>query len=179
MNEIVFNIPMGLSTIIVLSLIIQFIVERVKTPIPEEYREWAVPLVALVLGIILAITCKIGFLLTLNITVEPIIIDYILTGIILSGGSTLVNELIKVLQTAKEALQLTNYLTYAEINEFERAMEMDDEAEAEAVAKFFFDLANESNNTNEVYESPGDMNAKPEPEYKTTAGTYESPGDTE
>jgi hypothetical protein len=102
------SIPMGLSTVIALALIIQFVVERLKAPISERYRAWVVPLISFILSIILTLSCQIGFLASIGIELDLKVVDYILTGFIISGGSTLVNELIKVLQNVKETLQFNN-----------------------------------------------------------------------
>lgn len=96
----------GLVVILALSTIIQFVVEQIKGPIPEAYRKWAVPLLALGISVIVTLGCKVGLLATFHILINPPIIDYILTGVLISGGSTFINELIKVLQGIKETYQV-------------------------------------------------------------------------
>lgn len=83
--------------IIIVSLIVQFLTERIKTPIPENARKWAVPLVALTFGELICILGEIDLFGACGIALNPLLISYILTGICVSGGSTLVNELIKAI----------------------------------------------------------------------------------
>lgn len=96
----------GATAILLLSLLVQFLVERIKVfQMPEAVSKWAVPLIALIISLLLTIGCQIGILSLFSITINPLILDYILTGIAISGGSTLVNELIKTLQGLKETFQ--------------------------------------------------------------------------
>ena len=96
----------GVGTILALSLLVQFVVERVKViKMSDNVRQYAVPVIALGVSITLTLSCKIGLLAVFNIGVEPPMVDYLLTGVIISGGSTLVNELIKAMQGLKETLQ--------------------------------------------------------------------------
>ena len=93
------------GTVLALSVIAQFAVERLKTPIPSKYTKVAVPLLALVICCILTCSCRVGVLSALGINIDRAVIDYLLTGILISGGSTAFNELIKVLNGLKEGLQ--------------------------------------------------------------------------
>lgn len=87
----------GFAILIFCSIIVQFIVDRVKPIISENYRKWAVPLVSLVMGILVAVGAQIGIFETIGILFHYKFLDYILTGVVFSGGSTAVNELIKLL----------------------------------------------------------------------------------
>lgn len=91
----------GFTLILALALLVQFIVERIKTPIPEAYRTWAVPVLAMIVSMVVCFCCKVGLFGQFSLSMEPIWLDYLLTGLILSGGSTLTNELIKALQGIK------------------------------------------------------------------------------
>jgi len=91
---------------------IQFVVERIKAPIPEAHRSWAVPLLAFGLSIVITTCCRVGLLSILGITATPIIVDYIFTGFILSGGSTLTNELIKALNGIKTVSQEAQIVSF-------------------------------------------------------------------
>ncbi len=97
----------GFTLILALSLIIQFVVERIKTPIPNPCRSWAVPLIVFLISLGLSFCCRASILTYLGIAIKPPWIDYIITGIILSGGSTLMNELIKALNSIKVIGQQT------------------------------------------------------------------------
>jgi hypothetical protein len=88
-----------------LALVVQFVTEILKKLLPEKTHSYAVPLLALVVSIVLAVTTHTGLLDTFGIAVTPPIVDYIITGLLLSGGSVGINELIKSLRGIKETLQ--------------------------------------------------------------------------
>lgn len=93
------------GTILALAVITQFTTERLKSPIPDKYTKRAVPLLALLLSCILTCACSVGVLTTIGVSISIPAIDYLLTGVLVSGGSTAINELIKVLNGLKEGLQ--------------------------------------------------------------------------
>lgn len=91
--------------LMLLAVLVQFVVERLKPGIPEKLRSFCVPLLAIIISIVLTLSCQVGLLQALGIGIGSAIVDYVLSGIIISGGSTAFNELIKVLQGIKEGLQ--------------------------------------------------------------------------
>lgn len=99
------TIGAGLETFLALAVFIQFVVERIKVPIPEQKRGWAVPLVALFIAILLAFSCKIGFLNSVGIPVQPVSLDYIFTAVVMAAGSTIANDLVKLFRGIKETVQ--------------------------------------------------------------------------
>ena len=89
--------------IILLSVIVEYIVNLIKPLMPET--SYPVPLViSLVIGIALAVVVKADILTAVGFNPEYLIISYIVTGLIVSGGSTAVHELIAKLRASREDL---------------------------------------------------------------------------
>ena len=85
----------GVTTLLICAVIVQFVTERFKFIILEQWKPWAVPLIATVIGVAIAYATQIGLLDVLEIKSCNEHIDYVLTGIAYSGGSAALNELIK------------------------------------------------------------------------------------
>ncbi len=89
--------------IILLAIIVEYIVNLIKPLMPET--NYPVPLViSLVIGIALAVVVKADILTAVGFNPEYLIISYIVTGLIVSGGSTAVHELIAKLRASREDL---------------------------------------------------------------------------
>lgn len=86
-----------IMTLAILAVFSQFIVEQLKTFIPDKYRAKFTPIVAATIGITLSVTTKVGLLASIGIPVEPIMIDYLITGIAIGGNAVAFNELIKLI----------------------------------------------------------------------------------
>ena len=87
----------SLVILLICSVIVQFLTERVKQVINSAYRSEYTPLLAAAFGIIIAFVVKAGLFTAFGIVVEPVWVDYLITGIAFSGGATLFNELIKLI----------------------------------------------------------------------------------
>ena len=85
----------SLSIVLVLSVIVEVVTNGIKAafPILKGSRS---RIVAAVIGILLCITTEIGILNKLHVTVDYVIIDYIVTGIVISRGSNAVHDIISV-----------------------------------------------------------------------------------
>lgn len=68
----------------------------IKTLIPSLNRVY-VPIVAGLVGIALSWTTNIGIFSALDIPIKSTILDYIITGILISRGANLVHDLAKTL----------------------------------------------------------------------------------
>lgn len=99
------TLPLGLQAFVSLALIIQYVVEQLKIFIPEKWHKSGVPLLALGIALMIAFGCKVGFMVAAGLPVDNVKIDYLLTAILLSGGSVVANELIKVVRGVKETMQ--------------------------------------------------------------------------
>ncbi len=85
----------SLSTVLILSVIVEVATNGVKAILPALKGENS-RMVATVIGILLTITTGIGILENLNITINYQIIDYLLTGIVISRGSNAVHDIISI-----------------------------------------------------------------------------------
>ena len=93
----------NLILIILLSVIVEYLVNVIKPLVPET--DYPIPLViSLVIGIALAVVVKADILTAVGFSPSYLIISYIVTGLIVSGGSTAVHELIAKLRASREDL---------------------------------------------------------------------------
>ena len=93
----------NLILIILLSVIVEYLVNVIKPLVPES--DYPIPLViSLVIGIVLAVVVKADILTAVGFSPSYLIISYIVTGLIVSGGSTAVHELIAKLRASREDL---------------------------------------------------------------------------
>jgi len=99
----VLMIAESLTTIVLLAVIVEVVTNGIKAVFPlikGENRNGS-RLMAAIVGIILCITTSIGILHKLNINVRYDLIDYIITGIIISRGSNAVHDIISVFDKQK------------------------------------------------------------------------------
>ena len=97
----------SLAILVLVSIIIQFLVERVKDFFPnstyEKITKYVKPSVfSLVFSVIIAFGCRLNLFEMLNFLILPDWLGYLLTAIALSGGSVAINELIKSLASVKD-----------------------------------------------------------------------------
>jgi hypothetical protein len=86
----------ALTTILVLAIIVEFTTEIVKNIAPSIRGQYS-RIIAVLIGMILCVTTRNGILSTFGIYILYPIIDYILTGLIISRGSNIVHDLISKL----------------------------------------------------------------------------------
>ena len=90
--------------IVLLSVIVEYIVNLIKPLMPET--DYPIPLIiSLVFGIALAVVVKADILTAVGFSPSYLIISYIVTGLIVSGGSTAVHELISKLRASRQDIQ--------------------------------------------------------------------------
>ena len=97
MNEIIL--------ILMLAIIVEYIVNIIKPLVPDI--DYPVPLIlSLVIGVALALIVRIDILVALGF--EPIseFAGCFLTGLIVSGGSSAVHELIAKLRSSRDDLKI-------------------------------------------------------------------------
>ena len=89
----------ALSTILVLAIIVEFTTEIVKSIFPSVRSRYS-RIIAILLGMILCVSTKSGLMAIFNITPHLPLIDYLLTGIIISRGSNIIHDLVKKLNVS-------------------------------------------------------------------------------
>ena len=96
-----------LLSILIVALIVQQAVEAIKKAIKikKGYSLFRIinikVLISIIISITLCITSEIGLLALLGVEALPIL-DYVLTGLIISGGASSIRELQKQIQNAKQ-----------------------------------------------------------------------------
>lgn len=92
-------------TVILLATLSQVLVERLKPLFVgsiAKYYPISIPYLSMVVSILVAVVFHVDMfeILGLTIYVDPIV-AYIMTGIIISGGASVVNDLFKSIQNLK------------------------------------------------------------------------------
>lgn len=116
MNEVIL--------ILMLAILVEYMTNIVKNLIPETI--YPLPLlISLIIGVGLALTVKVDILQSLGFQPVYEVVGYITTGLIVSGGSTAVHELISKLRASRE--DIIPEEDYFELLEDERTKEFYDE----------------------------------------------------
>lgn len=87
----------SLSTVILLSVIVEIVTNGIKAIFPI-LKGNSSRIVAAAIGILMCISTKIGILSNLNIGIQYVLIDYVITGIVISRGSNAVHDIISVFE---------------------------------------------------------------------------------
>ena len=96
-----------LLSILIIALVVQQVVEAIKKAIKikQGYSLFKIinikVLISIIISITLCVTSEIGLLVLLGVKALPIL-DYVLTGLIVSGGASSIRELQKQIQNAKQ-----------------------------------------------------------------------------
>ncbi|MFW6381425.1 MAG: hypothetical protein ACOCZ3_02660 [Bacillota bacterium] len=85
----------SLTTILLLSVIVEVVTNGVKSIFPYLKGDRS-RIVAAIIGISICIITNTGILSQLNIAIRLLSIDYIITGIIISRGSSAVHDIISI-----------------------------------------------------------------------------------
>ncbi|MEJ6952058.1 hypothetical protein [Natronospora cellulosivora (SeqCode)] len=94
-------IAQSLTTIILLAVIVEVLTNSIKAVIPsikEGHKKNGSRVASAVVGVTLCITTRVGILTNLNIFISYEIIDFIITGIIISRGANAVHDIISVFE---------------------------------------------------------------------------------
>ncbi len=99
------DIPMtvdALTTIVVLALVVEFATEIIKNVI--SIRKGLGKALAILMGMILCVSTQTGLLQVFGLDTYYPIIDYLLTGLIISRGSNIIHDLFSRLNESKGKL---------------------------------------------------------------------------
>lgn len=96
----------SLTTIILLAVIVEVVTNAIKGAMPfiKGENKNGSRIAAAVVGIILCISTHIGILQKFDIGISEPMIDYIITGIIISRGSNAVHDIISVFDKQKTTI---------------------------------------------------------------------------
>ncbi|NLP37511.1 MAG: hypothetical protein GX357_07655 [Firmicutes bacterium] len=87
----------ALTTIVVLAVIVEFTTEIVKSIFPSVRSRYS-RIIAVLLGMILCVSTQNGLLGIFGISSPIPLLDYLLTGIIISRGSNIFHDLVTKLK---------------------------------------------------------------------------------
>lgn len=96
-----------LISVVIIAIVVQQAVETIKKAIKikKGYSLFKIinikVLISIIISVALCVTSEIGILTLLNVKALPMI-DFVLTGLIVSGGASSIRELQKQIQGAKE-----------------------------------------------------------------------------
>jgi len=98
----------ALTLLLCLAFVIQVVVDLIKgwlknLPLPEGFHKYTAIIVSLVAGIVIAYETGIGLLAALGVTVKDVWVDIAFTGLMLAGGSNVINQVIEYLRTARKS----------------------------------------------------------------------------
>ncbi|MFW5985738.1 MAG: hypothetical protein ACOCQH_00100 [Halanaerobiales bacterium] len=85
----------AITTIMLLAVIVEVVTNGIKSAFPVLKGERS-RIVAAAVGIILCLYTNIGILNRFNIEIKYALIDYFITGIIISRGSNAVHDIISI-----------------------------------------------------------------------------------
>jgi cytochrome c oxidase assembly factor CtaG len=82
--------------VLAIAFVVEVLTNTIKTVLPNLDTRY-LPFLSGVLGVALAWATGIGVLGTLEISVRHVILDYLVTGIVISRGANIVHDLAKTL----------------------------------------------------------------------------------
>lgn len=85
-----------LGKVMAIAFVVEVLTNTIKTALPGLNRQY-MPFIAGCLGVTLAWGTGIGVLGTLEISVRHLVVDYLVTGIVISRGANIVHDLAKTL----------------------------------------------------------------------------------
>ncbi len=92
------------------AIVIERVLEQVKIILPKKGRRYVLWALGSFIGIVLAIGAKIGFLSLLGVLADGCdgwvrVLDYVLTGLVMGGGSGPVHDVFAALESKKEEIR--------------------------------------------------------------------------
>lgn len=97
-----------LTLLLGLSFIVQVLVDLIKgwmskLPLPEDFHKYTAIVVSIAAGIVIAYETDIGLLAALGVGVKHEWVEIIFTGLMLAGGSNIINQIIEYLRTIRKS----------------------------------------------------------------------------
>lgn len=88
-----------LGKVLAIAFVVEVLMNTIKNALPNLDTRY-LPFLSGVLGVALAWATGIGVLSTLEIPVRHLLLDYIVTGVVISRGSNIVHDLAKTLSVS-------------------------------------------------------------------------------
>ena len=93
----------ALTTIVVLALVVEFSTEVIKSVFPKTRKSLSKG-IAILIGMILCVSTQTGLLYTFGLTTFFPIMDYLITGLIISRGSNIIHDFFSRLNAKAKAV---------------------------------------------------------------------------
>lgn len=92
------------TTILALGILCQVLVERIKPVLPSKIKDNGrnIQLISIIFGVIIAVFGKADIFAQVGVQIETPIAAYVLTGLIISGGASAINDVFKLIAGAKD-----------------------------------------------------------------------------
>jgi len=90
------------ATIALLAVVVEQVTGIIKNAVPGVRDEWS-QIIAIFVGITLSVGARVGVLVELNVPIAYPLVDYIITGLLISRGSNLVHEMVHGVNTFVES----------------------------------------------------------------------------
>jgi len=109
----------AIAVLVGLSYVVQVLVDLIKgwindlvaalyrKPLPENFHKYTAIIVSILLGELLAFQTGTGLMSMFGITVKHQWVDVMVTGLMLAGGSNIVNQAIEFLRQVRKKLTST------------------------------------------------------------------------
>lgn len=83
--------------------------ERIKPVLPSKIKDNGhnIQLISIIFGVIIAVFGKADIFAQVGVQIETPIVAYVLTGLIISGGATAINDVFKLIAGAKDSKYAT------------------------------------------------------------------------
>jgi hypothetical protein len=96
-----------LVLVLMLATVVQYLVDLIKKAVPAKTIGGVqlAPIYAAVIGVTTAVTFQVGLLTAVGFQTPYAMADWVITGLILSGGSSVVHELIAKLRASRNLIQ--------------------------------------------------------------------------
>lgn len=90
------------ATVVLLAIVVEQITNIIKGAVPGIRDEWS-KVAAMVVGIVLCFGTRVGVLAELNVPVVYPVVDYVITGMLISRGSNVMHDMFTGVNTYMQA----------------------------------------------------------------------------
>lgn len=105
-----------ITLFLVMSIIMEYVVGILTEKLPTAFTKYVnANIISLLIGIILAFMFKLDIFASLGLQTSWVIVAWLITGVLLAGGSKLWHELIAKLRASRQDIETNNRTSLAPI----------------------------------------------------------------